>query len=147
MSHEVEANPYLGLVTCTLWGEVWLEERAKVLDEVLTHFAQARATGRPHRILIDMIGAHCANEPVEASTAFAERLANEDRLRGCRIAYLYPPGARINQDVEQHAQARAFRFRRFATTTEALDWLLADERVSRPANALPPLRGPLPQEC
>ena len=32
MSFEVETNPYLGLVVCTLWGLVWVEERQTALD-------------------------------------------------------------------------------------------------------------------
>jgi hypothetical protein len=121
MSYEVEVNQYLGLAVCTLWGLVWVEEREIALDEVI---AQMDA-GRPYRILVDMIGASCANESIERSAAFAQRLASEPKLRGCRIAYLYPEGARINQAVERLAEARDFRFRRFTTTTDALDWLLS----------------------
>lgn len=121
MSYEVEANPYLGLVTCTFWGLVWVEERHAALDEVL----DAMAPEGHYRILVDMIGASCALDTLDASGALAKRLAGERRLRDCRIAYLYPPGARINQAVEKLAEAREFRFRRFARTTDALDWLLA----------------------
>ena len=121
MSYEVETNHYLGLVVCTLWGVVWVEERAAALDEVLADMEP----GRPYRILVDMIGASCANDSLEASAAFASRLASERALRGCRIAYLYPDGTRINQAVERLAQAREFRFRRFCATSEALDWLLS----------------------
>lgn len=128
MSYEVEANPYLGLVTCTFWGLVWVEERHAALDEVLDALAPE---GR-HRILVDMIGASCAIDTLDASAALAKRLAGERRLRDCRIAYLYPSGARINQAVEQLAQAREFRFRRFARTIDALDWLLAPPVRTRP---------------
>lgn len=129
MSYEVESNPYLGLVTCTLWGLVWVEERHAALDEVLAELEP----GHTYRILVDMIGASCAIDTLEASAALAKRLANERRLRNCRIAYLYPPGARINQAVEQLAEAREFRFRRFQRTTDALDWLLAPPVRLRPA--------------
>ena len=131
MSYEVETNPYLGLVTCTFWGLVWVEERHAALDEVIAHLAP----GQSRRILVDMIGASCAIDTLEASSALAKRLAGERRLRDCRIAYLYPPNARINQAVEKLAEAREFKFRRFARTTDALDWLLA-----------PPVRiTPMPQ--
>jgi len=121
MSYEVEVNPYLGLLICTLWGVVWVEERAAALDEALERIEE----GRPYRILVDMIGASCANDSHDTSEAFAKRLANEPRLQGCRIAYLYPDGTRINQRVERLAEERAFKFRRFTTTTDALDWLLS----------------------
>ena len=128
MSFEVETNPYLGLVVCTLWGIVWVEERQAALDETLSQMED----GRSYRILVDMIGASCANDSLEASGAFAQRLASERKLRGCRIAYLYPHGARIKQAVERLAEAREFRFRRFNCTTDALDWLLAPP-TTRPA--------------
>jgi len=132
MSYEVETNRYLGLVTCTFWGLVWVEERHAALDEVLAHLSP----GPPCRILIDMIGATCAIDTLDASSALAKRLAGERRLRDCRIAYLYPSGARINQAVEKLAEAREFRFRRFARTTEALDWLLAPPVRIKPMPAL-----------
>lgn len=121
MPHEVEVNPYLGLTVCTLWGLVWVEERHAMLDEVIAQMEE----GRSYRILVDMIGASCANDTLEASAEFARRLASERKLKACRIAYLYPDGARINLAVERLAEARDFRFRRFASTTEALDWLLS----------------------
>ena len=121
MSYEVETNPYLGLVVCTMWGLVWVEERHAALDETLAQIDE----GKSYRILVDMIGASCANDSLEASSAFARRLAGERKLRDCRIAYLYPDGTRINQRVERLAEERAFKFRRFTTTTDALDWLLS----------------------
>ena len=121
MAYEVEVNQYLGLVVCTLWGLVWVEDRNAALDEVVSQMED----GRPYRVLVDMIGASCANESLEASAASAQRLAGERKLRGCRIAYLYPEGARINVAVERLAEAREFKFRRFCTTTDALDWLLS----------------------
>jgi hypothetical protein len=132
MPYEVETNPYLGLVVCTMWGLVWVGERAAALDEVLAQMEP----GKPYRILVDMIGASCANDPLDTSAEFARRLAGEPQLRGCRVAYLYPDGARINHAVEQLAAAREFRFRRFATTTDALDWLLSSPPRFKPA---PPL--------
>ena len=132
MPYEVEVNQYLGLAVCTLWGLVWVEERQAALDEVLAEMED----GRPYRILVDMIGASCANDSLATSAAFAQRLATERKLKGCRFAYLYPDGTRINLAVERLAEARDFKFRRFATTTEALDWLLSPPtRI----NAMPPL--------
>jgi len=121
MPYEVETNPYLGLVVCTMWGLVWVQERHAALDATLAEIEP----GRPYRVLVDMIGASCANDTLEASGEFARRLSSERKLRGCRIAYLYPDGKRINQAVERLAEARDFRFRRFGATNEALDWLLS----------------------
>jgi hypothetical protein len=132
MAHEVETNQYLGLIVCTLWGLVWVEERNAALDETLAQMEE----GRPYRILVDMIGASCANESLETSAEYARRLASERRLKGCRIAYLYPEGARVNIAVEKLAEARDFKFRRFATTTDALDWLLSPPTRIKPVPAL-----------
>jgi hypothetical protein len=132
MSHEVETNPYLGLIVCTLWGLVWMEERHEALDATLAQIEP----GKPYRILVDMLGASCANDSLDASSAFAQRLSSERALRGCRIAYLYVDGQRINHSVERLAEAREFRFRRFSATTDALDWLLSPPtRIG----AMPPL--------
>ena len=132
MAYEVEINQHLGLAVCTMWGVVWVEERHAALDEVLAHLSP----GRAYSILVDMIGASCANESLDASGAFAQRLAGERALRDCRIAYLYPDGARVNHAVERLAEARDFRFRRFATTSDALDWLLAPPARIKPMPAL-----------
>lgn len=132
MAHEVETNQYLGLIVCTLWGLVWVEERNTALDETLAQMEE----GRPYRILVDMIGASCANESLEASAEYARRLASERRLKGCRIAYLYPEGARVNVAVEKLAEARDFKFRRFSTTTDALDWLLSPPTRIKPVPAI-----------
>ena len=61
MPYEVEVNQYLGLAVCTLWGLVWVEERQVALDEVLAEMEE----GRPYRILVDMIGASCANDSLD----------------------------------------------------------------------------------
>jgi len=134
MAYEVETNPYLGLVVCTMWGVVWVEERHAALDATLAQITP----GKPYRVLVDMIGASCANDSLEASGVFAQRLASERKLRDCRIAYLYPPTTRINHAVEKLAEARAFRFRRFSALSDALDWLLAPPprlRVAPPIEA------------
>ncbi|MCC8362245.1 hypothetical protein LK996_04050 [Lysobacter sp. A6] len=132
MAYEVEVNQYLGLIVCTLWGLVWVEERNAALDETIAQMED----GRPYRILVDMIGASCPNESLETSAEYARRLASERKLRGCRVAYLYPEGARINVAVEKLAEAREFKFRRFATTTDALDWLLSPPTRIKPVPAL-----------
>ena len=102
MSYEVETNPYLRLVVCTMWGLVWVEERHAALDETLAQIDE----GKSYRILVDMIGASCANDSLEASSAFARRMAGERR------------------------------FRRYSTMSDALDWLLSPATRLRPAPAV-----------
>ena len=126
MSHEVEANTYLGLVVVTLWGSVSIAERVRALDKALQHLDGETCD----RVLIDFIGGHAAEDSLEASSNFAKRLASEPRLRGCRIAYVYPPNAKVNNAVEALARARQLRFRKFDSVADALDWLLATARCS-----------------
>lgn len=123
MSHEVEANAYLGMVVVTLWGEVSVGERARALDKALRHL-----DGTCHRLLIDFIGGHAVEDSFQASSEFARRLASEPKLRGCRIAYVYPPNAKTNTAVETLARARQLRFRKFESVSGAIDWLLAASR-------------------
>ena len=126
MSHEVEANSYLGMVVVTLWGAVSVDERARALDKALRHLDGATC----HRVLIDFIGGHAIEESFQASSDFARRLASEPKLRGCRIAYVYPPDAKVNNTVEALARARQLRFRKFDCVAGALDWLLATPRCA-----------------
>ena len=128
MPYEVEVNQYLGLAVCTLWGLVWVEERQAALDEVLAEMED----GRPYRILVDMIGASCANDSLATSAAFAQRLATERKLKGCRFAYLYPDGARINLAVERLAEARDFKFRRFTRRPKRSTGCSRRRRASSP---------------
>lgn len=124
MSHEVEANTYLGMVVVTLWGEVSVEERARALDKALRYLDGETC----NRVLIDFIGGHAIEESLQASSEFARRLASEPKLRGCRIAYVYPPNAKVNSAVEALARARQLRFRKFEGVAGAVDWLLAAPR-------------------
>ena len=126
MSHEVEANTYLGMVVVTLWGAVSIEERARALDKALRHLDAETC----NRVLIDFIGGHAIEESLQASSDFARRLASEPKLRGCRIAYVYPPDTKINNAVETLARARQLRFRKFECVAGAVDWLLAAPRVA-----------------
>ena len=126
MSHEVEANTYLGMVVVTLWGAVSIEERTRALDQALRHLDGDKC----NRVLIDFIGGHAIEESLQASSDFARRLASEPKLRGCRIAYVYPPNAKVNTAVEALARARQLRFRKFEGVAGAVDWLLAAPRVA-----------------
>ena len=115
MPYEVEVNQYLGLTVLTLWGLVWVEERQTALDEVIAQLDE----GRPYRILVDMIGASCANDSLETSAAFARRLAEERKLKGCRIAYLYPDNARINRSPLSSGLVPTMRRSRTANFTQS----------------------------
>ncbi len=121
MAWDVEVNHYMNLAVVTLWGCVAVAEREQALDAILGRMEP----GRDYRVLVDMIGAQPALDCPDAIEAFAQRLAVTTRLRGWRLAYLYPAGSRAHRLVEQLACAPDFPFRRFHAVIEAMDWLLA----------------------
>jgi hypothetical protein len=123
MPHSIEVSPYMGLAAVTLWGDVTVEERARALDDTL-----GRLHGAPYGILLDFQRARATADSFEASNNFARRLAGEERLRDCRVAYVYAQAGSVNPVVEKLAQARRFRFRRFAAASSAIDWLLTPRR-------------------
>lgn len=119
MPHSIEVSSYMGLAAVTMWGDVTVKERTRALDETL-----GRLLGAPYGILIDFRHARAAIDTFEESNALARRLAEEPKLRGCRVAYVYSQSACANAVVEQIAVARRFRFRRFTHASTAIDWLL-----------------------
>jgi hypothetical protein len=123
MPHSIEVSPYMGLAAVTLWGEVTVEERARALDDTL-----GRLQGAPYGILLDFQRARAVADTFDSCNNFARRLASEERLRDCRVAYVYSQSGNINPVVEKLAQARRFRFRRFAAASTAIDWLLSPRR-------------------
>lgn len=139
MAWDVEVNHYMNLVVVTLWGRITVAERALALDGVLAQLQE----GRAYRILVDMIGAHGASDRPQDVEAHVDRLAREARLRDWRVAYLYPPGARANLELERHAHALALPFRRFNAVNDALDWLLAP---TPRLDALPPVSKQAPPD-
>jgi hypothetical protein len=115
-------------------------DRARALDDFL---AQMEGRDDITGVLIDMKAAQSQPESFEAASSFAQRIATDRVLRRCRHAYLYADTASANPVVEMLAQARQFKFRRFAQMSEALDWLLMPRRTGlQPAVQLaqePPL--------
>lgn len=120
MPHSIDVNSYMGLAAITLWGDVTVEERAQALDDTL-----GRLQGASYGILLDFQRARAAADTFESCNNFARRLAGEERLRECRVAYVYSQSDNVNPVVEKLAQARRFRFRRFAVASTAIDWLLS----------------------
>lgn len=125
MQHSIEVNTYMGLAAVTLCGEVSATDRLRVLDETLGRLEADRGYG----ILIDLQRARAAPDTFEACNRLATRLAEEPRLRDCRVAYVYSEAACANPMVERLAAARRFRFRRFSGVSEAIDWLLTARRL------------------
>ena len=139
MSHSIVLSPYIGLAVVTLRGEVSVADRANALDALLVQLEGHEIRS----ILMDMQEAQAVPESFQAANAFAQRLAGERRLRGCRIAYLYSNASSANTVVETLAEARQFRFRRFSVMSEAIDWLLTPKRTLAAAPVEPDAEPPL----
>ena len=136
MQHSIEVSSYMGLAAVTLYGEVSATDRLRVLDETLERLEADRGYG----ILIDLQHARAAPDTFEACNRLAMRLAEEPRLRSCRVAYVYSEPGSANPMVERLAAARRFRFRRFLGVSEAIDWLLTPRRIrtaAKPESSAP----------
>jgi hypothetical protein len=125
MQHSIEVSSYMGLAAVTLCGEVSATDRLRVLDETLGRLEADRDYG----ILIDLQRARATPDTFEACNRLAMRLAEEPRLRSCRVAYVYSEPESASPMVERLAAARSFRFRRFFGVSEAIDWLLTPRRI------------------
>jgi hypothetical protein len=133
MHHSIEVSSYMGLAAVTLCGEVSATDRLQVLDETLGRLEADRRYG----ILIDLQRARAMPDTFEACNHLATRLAEEPRLRDCRVAYVYSESACANPMIERLAAARRFRFRRFFVVSEAIDWLLTPRWIRPAAHAEP----------
>lgn len=105
---------YHGIVSIAQRLEAWGE--AKPLLE---------RTG-VRRILIDLMQAIPAQEPVGHHSEFAARLTSEPLLLESRTAFVAPPVHPVNHLIEVLADARHYPFSRFTDREQAIAWLLDD---------------------
>ena len=121
MAYEITCNDVLRLVDVRYFDRVSIEQRCAAMDETL---AILRATGI-HRIVIDYDLARLRDDPVQAMSAFATRIATNAELRQCRIAFVGKQGHQFNLTVETLASARGYGAQRFFDRSSALAWLAA----------------------
>jgi hypothetical protein len=116
--HAIETDPKAGLVATTFYGELHVDERCVALDKAVDII---RHTGMCS-LLIDLSLARIAPDGLTAANRLANRLARDDVLEACRIAYV----ARPMQDdpaVQVLANAKGFEAGRFRSREQAMAWL------------------------
>lgn len=101
---------------------------------MVAHRRQAWSEAKPllhdsgvRRIMIDLLQASPALEPVNAQSDFVSMLTREPLLLASRTAFVAPPVHPINHLIEVLADARHYPFSRFASRPVALAWLLSDD--------------------
>ena len=121
MAHRISVDPNNNLLTIEYDGLVSIAERSDSLSEMLPLLDIHRI----RRVLADMTSAKVATDAFDESNAFAFRLACEASSRGCRLAYVARPGARVNHVVDTLAAARGCKFAKFHDRAAAMEWLCA----------------------
>lgn len=121
--HAVETDPRAGLVATTFYGELHVDERCAAMDKAVDLI---RRTG-VNRLLIDLSLARIAPDGLGAANRLANRLARDEVLDACRVAYVERP---MQQDpaVQILATAKGFDSKHFSSREQAVAWLLDDIR-------------------
>ena len=129
--YSIDTNDRMKLITVTYSGPVDIAERSRAWGVA----AQAIEATGSCRILLDFMAASVTADDFPSSQAFARRLTDLVGAKGCRVAYLFPHGARVNRVVETLAEARGLTLEKFNDRVEALRWLLSDRPDQRPSLA------------
>lgn len=121
--HAIEMDPVAGLVATTFYGELHVDERCAALDQAVDLIRRTGVT----RLLIDLSLARIAPDGLGAANRLANRLARDEVLDACRIAYVERP---MQQDpaVQLLATAKGFDSKHFASREQAVTWLLDEIR-------------------
>ena len=122
--HAIEIDSEAGLVATTFYGELHVAERCAALAKAVDIL---RHTGMSS-LLIDLSLARIAPDGLAAANRLANRLARNDVLESCRIAYVARP---MQQDpaVQVLATAKGFEAGHFPSREQALAWLSGRAQV------------------
>lgn len=132
--HVINVNQRMRVVEVAYHGLVNASERTTaidVVDERLEEFAYTR-------VLLDFSNAIVAIDDFDASKGHARKLSDMIHCRGCRIAYLSEPGARVNRVIETLIAARGLGFESFDDRAAAVHWLLSSGSRAGNGNGAPP---------
>ena len=131
MAYRVSLDTLRGILDVRYWDCVPVEQRQAAFEQTSALLAE----GAPRRILIDFSGARQTAEPLSRVSDFASRLAADEVLRQCRIAFIGPASSRFNIALETLSSARGYAFRRFFDREEGLAWLHERDRARVPRQA------------
>ena len=122
MPYTMQLDTTRGLLDVRYHGVVSIEQRLRAADEALPILRDSGV----RRILIDLMEATAASDPIDAFRAFAARITSEPLLRQSRTAFVAPPVNYTNHLIEVLADAHHYPFSRFVDRDLALEWLLGD---------------------
>lgn len=127
MPYSLKLDPAAGVIDLRYHGVVSVAQRRQAWAETEPLL---RASG-VRRILIDLVDAIPAHEPVQAASDFAAMITREPLLLESRTAFVAPPAHPVNHMIEVLADARHYPFSRFTDRDKALAWLLGDAPPTR----------------
>lgn len=113
--HQMLEVRYHGVVAIAQRVEAWRESKPLLRDSGI------------RRVMIDLLHAVPAQEPLNAYSDFAAMLLREPLLLASRTAFVAPPAHPINHMVEVLTDARHYPYSRFADRESALAWLLGND--------------------
>ena len=131
MAYRVTLDTLRGVIDVRYSDCVAVEQRQAACEETCALLEQ----GAPRRILIDFTKARQAAEPLSKISGFASRLAGDNALRRCRIAFVGPEASSFNIALETLSSARGYAFQRFFSRADALAWLHEKDLASAPRQA------------
>jgi hypothetical protein len=123
MPYTMQLDTTRGLLDVRYHGVVSIEQRLQAADEAVPLL---RASG-VRRLLIDLMDATSAPDPIDAFRAFAARLTSEPLFRQSRTAFVAPPVNYANHLIEVLADAHHYPFSRFVDRELAIAWLLGND--------------------
>jgi hypothetical protein len=122
MPHTLRLDPSGDWLDLRYQGVVSVAERMQAWSEAKPLLVESGV----RRILIDLMQASAADDPVPEFSAFVARITREPILLQSRTAFVAPPVNYLNHRIEVLADARHYPFSRFTDRAAALEWLLGD---------------------
>ena len=123
MPYDLQLDQARGLLDLRYHGVVSVEQRLQAWQEA----APLLQASGIRRILIDLLGAVAAHEPLAHTQQLVARLTHEPLLLASRTAFVAPPAHPANHLFEVLAAAHHYPFARFGDRESAVAWLLSDE--------------------
>lgn len=117
--HAISTNECDGVVTSTFSGDVRIEERCEAIDQVV----DVARTQQLTKLLLDFSHARLHAESMEAWWRLTDRLAHNDVLARCQIAYVVPRWRHFDLAIDVLARGKGFIAEKFDSREAALRWL------------------------
>lgn len=134
MPHTITLSPDKRILIVDYRGTIPVAERAAAWLESKPLLQESGA----RRILIDLLQATPAQEPISEHSAFVAMIGREPLLLASRTAFVAPPAHPINHLIEVLSDARHYPFSRFRDRRAALAWLQSDDPPTGLGNPLAP---------